>query len=99
MKHCKNQTIKSLIEIAKTPKASRVGVTIDVNQRSKQYVQKGYSNDCVMFSAKSTSLQKAEQKLLNIICSKNTPHNNVHKVSNYTKNKSGNVYVIVGNKK
>jgi hypothetical protein len=88
-------SISKLNKMVPDSDSSRVGGTKNFENRVKQYVSQGYAREnTTMYYAKTTNVQKAEQKLLNTQFTKNTPHNNVHSKSNYTQSKEGFVYVI-----
>lgn len=77
----------------------RVGATGNVLQRSKQYIRDGYNRDeHIIIYATTKNVVKAEQKLLDIQFNKGSNHKNVQSKSNYSKNKEGEIYVIVDRK-
>ena len=79
-----------LNEIAQQYNSIRVGATKDLDVRANQYEREGYSG--IMYIAKTTNMQYAEDKLL-----EHDTRHNIHKTSNVD-NGSGYVYVINGKK-
>ena len=81
-------TQAELNDIAQQNNSIRVGGTTNPDTRANQYERQGYSG--IMYAAKTTNMQYAENRLLD----HDTRHN-VHSNSNVG-NDSGYVYVING---
>lgn len=88
-------SISKLNKMTPDSDSVRIGITLYPPTRAKQYVSQGYAKEnTIMYYAKTTNAQKAEQKLLNTQFTKDKPHNNIQSKSNYTKEKNAYAYVI-----